>query len=121
VIGAMLAEVAGKDVSDANLTATGKVKKGILPGRARRQEGSQESSRLAAEVAGIPGRPIRREYGPPSLIDQDGQGNPLALLPAAENHAAGIAGACSADGDQHAGIGSGQHALAAGDRRWSSC
>jgi ParB family chromosome partitioning protein len=30
VIGAMLAEVAGKEVADANLTATGKVKKGIL-------------------------------------------------------------------------------------------
>jgi ParB family chromosome partitioning protein len=30
VIGAMLAEVAGKDVADAHLTATGKVKKGII-------------------------------------------------------------------------------------------
>jgi ParB family chromosome partitioning protein len=30
VIGTMLAEVAGKEVADANLTATGKVQKGIL-------------------------------------------------------------------------------------------
>jgi ParB family chromosome partitioning protein len=68
MIGTMLAEVAGKEVADANLTATGKVKKGILQdalgGKKGRKKGRKKAPTWLPKWLAFPaGRYIENTEG----------------------------------------------------------